>query len=359
MRLHLHVHLRRAVIGFLVVTALATLSASTLAGGFAVVRLDETPGEVAVDTPWRFGFTVRQHDVTPTNDVAPIVRAIHKETGGEVTATGKQVGPVGHFEAEITFPHAGEWKWAIHPEPFAETSLETLIVVEQVEPLAYPASIVTGSCANLGDDAFSLGDVETQATAVTSSRPPVAVGSATIETPLPELISTRYAITIGTGDTGAAQIACGDILALAEDAASESPSDLVLGLRSSDQSRDIGVAVLSDDGNHTTVTLYLLNGGNQDSIQVPSDDALTIEIVGNSTGDWIFRPGSLQIPAGATIAWMNNSNVAHTITGDDLAFDDSGLIEPGQSFSQTFAEPGAYHYRCAPHPWMEGVIVAE
>ena len=130
MRLPLHMHLRRAIIGFLAVTALAALSASTMAGGFAVVRLDETPGEVVVDRPWRFGFMVRQHDVTPTNDVTPIVRAIHKETGDEVTATGKQVGPVGHFEAEITFPHAGEWKWAIHVEPFAETSFETLAVVE-------------------------------------------------------------------------------------------------------------------------------------------------------------------------------------------------------------------------------------
>ena len=43
--------------------------------------------------------------------------------------------------------------------------------------------------------------------------------------------------------------------------------------------------------------------------------------------------------------------------GDSLAFEDSGLLEPGQSFSQIFAEPGTYHFRCAPHPWMEGTIV--
>jgi plastocyanin len=357
MRLHLHVHLKRTIIGFLAVAALVVLSASTMAGGFAVVRLDESPGEVAVDTPWRFGFMVRQHDVTPTNDVTPIVRAIHTETGDEVTATGKQVGPVGHFEAEIAFPLAGEWKWAIHPEPFAETSFETLSVVERPGALGYVASIVAGSCEMPGDVVFPLGNVEIKTTAVKSSRSPVAVGSATIETPLPRLISAEHAIGIGTGEPEAAPVACGDISS--EGAASERPSELVLGLRSGTQSRDIGVAVLSDDGEHTRVTLYLLNAGDQDPLQVPSDDALTVEIAGSSTGDWIFRPGSLQIPAGATIAWMNNSDAAHTITGEDLTFDDSGLIEPGQSFSQTFAEPGAYHYRCAPHPWMEGVIVVE
>jgi plastocyanin len=49
--------------------------------------------------------------------------------------------------------------------------------------------------------------------------------------------------------------------------------------------------------------------------------------------------------------------VAHTVTGDDLAFDDSGLIEPGDSFRQTFDEPGTYRYHCGPHPDMTGVIV--
>ncbi|MCC2629636.1 MAG: Copper binding protein plastocyanin/azurin family, partial [Thermomicrobiales bacterium] len=39
------------------------------------------------------------------------------------------------------------------------------------------------------------------------------------------------------------------------------------------------------------------------------------------------------------------------------AFDDSGLIEPGDSFRQTFDEPGTYRYRCGPHPGMTGVIV--
>ena len=126
----IRMHLRRAIAGIVVTAALVALSAPALAGGYAVVRLDEPPGEVLVATPWRFGFMVLQHDVTPNSDVTPVVHALHKETGEEVTATGQQEGAVGHFVAEVTFPRAGEWKWSIEPLPYAETSFETLTVLE-------------------------------------------------------------------------------------------------------------------------------------------------------------------------------------------------------------------------------------
>src|ERR671917_1458323 len=159
---NLRMHLRRAIAGIMLTVTLVALSAPTLAGGFAVVRLDEPPGEVLVATPWRFGFMVLQHDVTPNSDVTPVVRAVHKETGEEVTATGRQEGAVGHFVAEVTFPRAGEWKWSIEPLPYAETSFETLTVLESPGALSYPAQIVTGSCAAPGDIAYSLGDVVPQ-----------------------------------------------------------------------------------------------------------------------------------------------------------------------------------------------------
>jgi plastocyanin len=98
------------------------------AGGWATVRLDEAPGEVVTGEPWRFGFLVKQHDRMPTNDVEPVVRAVHMETGTQLSADGEQAGDVGHFEAELTFPLAGDWKWEIAPEPFGPTSMETLTV---------------------------------------------------------------------------------------------------------------------------------------------------------------------------------------------------------------------------------------
>jgi plastocyanin len=112
------------------------------AGGWATVRLDEAPGQVVAGEPWRFGFLVKQHDRTPTNDVETIVRAVHMETGERIEETGTQVGEVGHFEAEIIFPAPGDWKWEIVPAPFAPTSLETLTVLPTLaesEPAAQPA----------------------------------------------------------------------------------------------------------------------------------------------------------------------------------------------------------------------------
>jgi plastocyanin len=352
----LRVHLRRAITGMILTVALVTLSAPALAGGYAVVRLDKPPGDVLVATPWRFGFMVMQHDVTPNSDVTPVVRALHKETGEEITAIGRQEGAVGHFVAEVTFPRAGEWKWSIEPLPYAETSFETLTVLESPSALSFPGQIISGSCAAPGDIAFSLGDLEPQVMTETSTALPLAIGGSTIDTPLSELLATGHAIGISTDASDAAPVACGDISGAASD-----DGDFVLGLHVQPQgetdAENVGVAVLREKGERTVVTLYLLNpnriGASEDAALAGSAETLTVEIV----DPWAFQPHSLEIPPGTTVTWINKTDMAHTVTGDDLAFDDSGLIELGETFRQTFDEPGTYRYRCGPHPDMTGVIV--
>jgi plastocyanin len=353
---YLQTRLRRAIAGLLLTIALVALSAPALAGGYAVVRLDEPPGDVLVATPWRFGFMVLQHDVSPNSDVTPVVRALHKVTGEEVTATGRQEGAVGHFVAEVTFPRAGEWKWSIEPLPYAETSFETLTVLDSPAAMSYPAQILTGSCADPGELAFSLGEVTPQVMTEKSVALPIATGASTIDTSLSQLLSTGHAIGIGTDQGDAGPVACGDIAGTANEA-----GDVVLGLQLQAQSEtnaeNIGLAVLSEEGERTAVTLYLLNpervGDTSEATLAAPEEALTVEILDT----WVFQPHSLEIPTGATVTWVNRSDMAHTVTGDDLAFDDSGLIEPGDSFRQTFAEPGTYRYHCGPHPEMTGVIV--
>jgi len=347
----LHTPLRRAIIGIVLTATLVALSAPALAGGYAVVRLDEPPGDVLVATPWRFGFMVLQHDVTPNSDVTPVIHALHKETGEEITATDRQEGAVGHFVAEISFPLAGEWKWSIEPLPYAETSFETLTVLESPGALGYPAQIVTGSCAAPGDIAFSLGDVTPQVMVEKSTALPIAIGVSTIDTPLAQLLATGHAIGIGTDPADPIPVACGDISGTANEA-----DDVVLGLQAQN-AENIGVAVLRKAGERTAVTLYLLNpdrvGETGDASLAAPEETLTVEIV----ADWAFQPYSLEVAPGATVTWVNHSDAAHTVTGDDLVFDDSGLIEPGDSFRQTFDGPGTYHYKCGPHPEMTGVIV--
>lgn len=136
--------LMRAAILLIMLLAVAS---PVLAGGWATVRLDEAPGPVIAGEPWRFGFMVKQHDITPTNDVEPVIRAVHTESGVVISAEGTQVGDVGHFEAEITFPLAGTWKWEIAPEPYGSTSLETLTVgtasAEEVRPVGAASGLAS------------------------------------------------------------------------------------------------------------------------------------------------------------------------------------------------------------------------
>lgn len=69
-----------------------------------------------------------------------------------------------------------------------------------------------------------------------------------------------------------------------------------------------------------------------------------------------FSPNRVEIAAGNAITWTNNDQLVHTITADDGSWD-SGPIEPGKTWSHTFAQPGEYSFHCTPHPFMKGVVV--
>jgi plastocyanin len=68
-----------------------------------------------------------------------------------------------------------------------------------------------------------------------------------------------------------------------------------------------------------------------------------------------FAPKRLEIVGGTSVTWTNNDQLVHTITADDGSWD-SGPIEPGKSWTHTFAQPGDYAYHCTPHPFMKAVV---
>lgn len=72
--------------------------------------------------------------------------------------------------------------------------------------------------------------------------------------------------------------------------------------------------------------------------------------------DLAFTPAEVTVEAGATIGWMNEDTVAHTITGADF---DSGEIQPGMEYRHTFSAPGTYDYHCTLHPGMTGKVVVQ
>ena len=69
-----------------------------------------------------------------------------------------------------------------------------------------------------------------------------------------------------------------------------------------------------------------------------------------------FNPKRIEITTGTTVTWTNNDPLVHTVTADDGSWD-SGPIEPGNSWSHTFTQPGEYAIHCTPHPFMKAVVV--
>lgn len=69
-----------------------------------------------------------------------------------------------------------------------------------------------------------------------------------------------------------------------------------------------------------------------------------------------FSNTSITVAVGATVIWVNNDNMVHTVTADDGSFN-SGDIQVNGSFSKTFNSTGTYPYHCIYHTGMTGTIV--
>lgn len=69
-----------------------------------------------------------------------------------------------------------------------------------------------------------------------------------------------------------------------------------------------------------------------------------------------FAPPSLTVATGETVTWTNDDSLPHTVTALDGLFD-SGILDPGGTFSWTFADPGSIAYQCQLHPNMQGTVV--
>lgn len=68
-----------------------------------------------------------------------------------------------------------------------------------------------------------------------------------------------------------------------------------------------------------------------------------------------FQPAELTVPAGTEVTWTNQDPTPHTVTADDDSFD-SGILDPGATFSWTFETSGTVTYFCNVHPDMKGSI---
>ena len=75
-----------------------------------------------------------------------------------------------------------------------------------------------------------------------------------------------------------------------------------------------------------------------------------------------FDPADVTIKAGETVTWTNNEGVAHDVEktggpGPSFSSGPEGGMKEGDSFAQTFDQPGTYEYVCRVHaPGMAGTV---
>jgi len=71
-----------------------------------------------------------------------------------------------------------------------------------------------------------------------------------------------------------------------------------------------------------------------------------------------FGPGTLTVPASATVTWTNRDDIPHTVVSTDGVFK-SKVLDTDEKFSFTFSKAGTYPYFCSIHPKMTGKVIVQ
>ncbi len=72
--------------------------------------------------------------------------------------------------------------------------------------------------------------------------------------------------------------------------------------------------------------------------------------------NFTFTPGTVTVPVGTKVEWVNNDDIPHTVAETNGKFL-SAALDTEDKFSFTFTQAGTYDYFCSLHPHMVGKIV--
>jgi plastocyanin len=114
-----------------------------------------------------------------------------------------------------------------------------------------------------------------------------------------------------------------------------------------DSSGDSGGAATTEQ---TATTEKQASGGGAAGKQV------AIEVV-----DIDYDPKDATVPKGATVKWTNTGNLPHTVTKQDGPGPDfdSGTLQPGDTYEETFTTPGKIAYLCTIHEGQDGSLTVQ
>jgi plastocyanin len=109
----------------------------------------------------------------------------------------------------------------------------------------------------------------------------------------------------------------------------------------------------------------LLSGCGKDSdhATIPQSSSASAAVESSTASqinvdNFTFSPQTLTVPVGATITWINNDDVPHTVVDVDKRFK-SAALDTDDKFSFTFTTAGEYSYFCGIHPHMTGKIIVK
>jgi|GEM_PF-4142178 len=74
-----------------------------------------------------------------------------------------------------------------------------------------------------------------------------------------------------------------------------------------------------------------------------------------SIGDHFFTPQTVTIVAGDRVRWTNNGSVDHQVYGTGGLWD-SGVLNPGDTYTRTFSTEGTFTYYDLLHTQATGTV---
>ena len=228
---------------------------------------------------------------------------------------------------------------------------------------SHPAHIHAGTCEELGDVVFPLNDVaapSADAEATPAASPAaagagdvVAESTTEVDASLDDILGTEHAINVHeSAENIQNYIACGDLTGPATD------GELRVELRELNGSGYTGEARLVDNGDGTTVTVTLMAVGGAAGTPAAASEqggaAVEVDIQ-----DFAYNPASVTIEVGQSVTWTNQDSAPHTATTRDRDVLQSGTLNQGESYTQTFDTAGTYEYFCEFHTNMKGTVVIQ
>ena len=160
----------------LVLAGILLTAATMLAGGWAVITLENLPDVLPAGKAVPLMFTVRQHGTHPLPGLSP--RGVATAGAAQVSAGAVPTHKAGQYVANVTLPHKGDWSVTIH-SGFGNSKLILLpLTVVDSNASSQPA---TPSQPELGRRLFvAKGCVTCHSNNVNSLNDSLAVGPALI-----------------------------------------------------------------------------------------------------------------------------------------------------------------------------------